>query len=52
MNKIIKCRDCAKEFELKQNSRYARKYCDKCSKKRKKDYDNLYKVKFNDCDED
>ena len=52
INKIIKCRDCGKDFELKKVSRYQRKYCDKCSKQRKKDYDNLYSVKFEECDED
>ncbi len=46
------CKDCGKEFEAKVSSRYTRKYCDKCSKQRKKDYDNLYMVKAEDCDED
>jgi DNA-directed RNA polymerase subunit RPC12/RpoP len=52
MNKTIKCRDCGKEFELIKQSRYKRKYCDKCSQKRKKDYENLYSVKFEECDDD
>lgn len=50
--KNVICKDCGKEFSAKVTSRYARKYCDKCSLKRKKDYDNLYSVKFEDCDED
>ena len=53
MEKKLICRDCKKEFVLKKKGRYARKYCDKCSKQRKKDYENLYKVKFEDTvDED
>lgn len=51
VKKII-CRDCGKEFETNQSSRYTRKYCDKCSKKRKKEYENLYSVKFDDLDEE
>ncbi|MDP2925697.1 MAG: hypothetical protein Q8N99_04970 [Nanoarchaeota archaeon] len=50
--KKIICRDCKKEFTAKITSRYSRKYCDECSKKRKKDYENLYSVKFEDCDDD
>ena len=45
------CKDCKKEFEVKANSRFTRKYCDDCSKKRKKDYDNLYSVKFEECED-
>ena len=52
MEKVIKCKDCGKEFTAKISGRYARKYCDKCSKKRKEDYDKLYSVKFEECDED
>ena len=50
-NKKIKCKDCSKEFEVPTKSRYARKYCDKCSKKRKKDYENLYTVEFDECED-
>ena len=50
--KTQKCKDCGKKFEVKSTARYARKYCDKCSKKRKKDYENLYMVKAGDCEED
>jgi len=49
--KKIACKDCGKEFETKVTSRFTRKYCDKCSKKRKEDYENLYTVKFNQCED-
>ena len=51
-NKKIKCRDCGKIVEVNPNARYARKYCDKCSKQRKKDYENLYTVTADECDEE
>jgi hypothetical protein len=50
--KKIICKDCGKEFEFKKFGRYTRKYCDKCSKQRKKDYENLYKVKAEECDDE
>ncbi len=50
--KKINCRDCGKEFEFEKTQRYDRKFCNKCSKKRKKEYDNLYSVKFEDLDDD
>lgn len=46
------CKDCKKEFEAKSTSRYPRKYCDKCSKQRKKDYENIYLVNASDCEEE
>jgi len=49
--KKIKCKDCGKEVELNPKARYTRKYCEKCSKKRKDDYENLWKVGAEDCDE-
>jgi hypothetical protein len=49
--KIVKCKDCSTKFEQKGSARYERKYCDKCSKKRKRDYENLWKVKAEDCDD-
>jgi hypothetical protein len=52
MVKIIKCHDCGKEFESGEKTRYKRKYCNKCSKKRKKEYENLYTVKFEECEDD
>ena len=41
VEKKIKCKDCGKEFVVNTNSRYIRKYCDKCSKQRKKDYEKV-----------
>ena len=49
--KKVKCRDCGKEFEQKATARFQRKYCSKCSAKRKKAYANLWKVKSEDCEE-
>jgi len=49
--KKIKCRECKKEFETKKNSRFARKYCDKCSKERKKYYENLHTISIDDCED-
>ena len=43
------CLDCKKaKFEVNPNARYERKYCPKCSEKRKKLWDNQWKVKFED----
>lgn len=49
---IKKCKDCGKEFEQPRKAKYQRKYCQKCSKQRKKDYENLYLVSAEDCEED
>jgi hypothetical protein len=47
------CRDCKKEFEIVSfNSRYPRKYCDKCSKERKKAYDNIHTLSAADCEDE
>ena len=43
-----KCLKCKAEFTLNPRARFVRKYCDKCSKKRKKMWDNQWKVKFED----
>jgi hypothetical protein len=48
----IKCADCGKEFEIVKKTRFKRKYCDKCSKQRKKDYENIHTVSFEDCEDD
>jgi rRNA maturation endonuclease Nob1 len=48
---VKKCAECGKEFEQKANVRYPRKYCPKCSEQRKKDYDNLWKVRAEDCED-
>ncbi|MBC8435077.1 hypothetical protein H8D91_01095 [archaeon] len=50
IKKVI-CKDCGKEFEQKATARFARKYCDKCSAKRKKDYENLWKVTADECED-
>jgi hypothetical protein len=51
MIKKIKCKDCQKEIEIDTQGKYKRKYCKECSKKRKEDYDNLYKVSADECEE-
>jgi len=45
------CKDCGKEFEAPLNSRYPRKYCKKCSKARKKAYENIHLISAEDCEE-
>lgn len=52
MKKIKICPDCKKEFEMETVTRYKRKYCPKCSKQRKKDWDNQWKVKFEDLEDE
>jgi len=43
-----KCLQCKKSFETVPNPRFPRKYCKDCSAKRKKMWDNQWKVKFED----
>jgi hypothetical protein len=50
--KKVKCFDCGKEFEVNSRARFPRKYCDACSKKRKKAWDNQWKVKFEDLEDE
>ena len=51
--KKLTCKDCGKEFEVKViNPRFKRKYCDKCSKARKKAWDEQWKVKIEDFDDE
>ena len=50
--KKINCGDCGKEFEFNKTGKYIRKYCEKCSKKRKKEYENLFTVKFEDLEDE
>jgi len=52
MIKTIKCGDCEAELEINTNARYKRKYCEKCSKKRKKLWDEQWKVKFEDLEDE
>lgn len=47
-----KCLVCKKEFEVNPLARYERKYCLACSKKRKKAWDNQWKVKFEDLEDE
>jgi len=49
---IKKCRDCGKEFEAKPNSRYPRKYCDKCSAERKKAWDDVHLITIDECEDE
>lgn len=52
VTKTKKCFDCKKEFEVNPRARFVRKYCDACSKKRKKMWDQQWKVKFEDLEDD
>ncbi|MFH1425548.1 MAG: hypothetical protein ABIG28_02340 [archaeon] len=45
------CFECKKEFEYKPG-RYERRYCKKCGDKRKKMWDNQWKVKFEDLEDE
>jgi len=47
-----KCGDCGKEFEAPAKSRYPRKYCDKCSAQRKKEYEKIHLVTASECDDE
>lgn len=46
--KEMNCKECGKKFSYKPHPRYQRKYCDKCSKERKKAWDDRWKMKFED----
>jgi len=46
------CKDCGKTFEQKKKSRYPRKYCDKCSAQRKKDYEKIHLITVDECEEE
>jgi len=52
MIKQKKCLDCKASFEIDTLARFQRKYCKKCSEKRKKMWDNQWKVKFEDLDDE
>jgi len=49
--KIQKCKSCGKDFEVSPRARFARKYCKECSEKRKKDYEDLWKVTADECED-
>jgi hypothetical protein len=48
------CRDCKQEFEVKStyNSRYPKKYCDKCAKERREAYADIHNVSADDCEDE
>lgn len=50
--KKVKCKECGAEFEVSPRARFQRKYCKKCGEKRKKMWDEQWKVKFEDLDDD
>jgi len=50
--KIKKCKDCGTEFEQKVKSRYPRKYCDKCSAQRKKEWESVHLITADDCEDE
>jgi rRNA maturation endonuclease Nob1 len=52
LNMKKNCLDCKKEFEVKPKPRFERRYCDVCGKKRKKMWDNQWKLKIEDFDDD
>ncbi len=45
------CKDCGKEFEQVKGAKYTKKYCKECSQKRKKDYEELWKVTADECED-
>ncbi|MBU0906661.1 MAG: hypothetical protein KKD18_01940 [Nanoarchaeota archaeon] len=47
-----KCFDCGAGFMTNPRARFKRKYCDACSKKRKKAWDNQWKIKFEDLEDE
>ena len=50
--KIQKCLECKKEFEVSPRARFTRKYCESCGAKRKKMWDEQWKLKIEDFDDD
>jgi len=50
METII-CKECNENFTPLENSKYKRKYCDKCAKQRKKDYQNIHLITANECED-
>ena len=47
----VNCKECGKEFKPPENSKYKRKYCNKCSKQRKKDYQNIHLITADECED-
>jgi hypothetical protein len=52
MIKKQKCLGCSTIIEVDTMARFKKKYCEKCRKKRKKLWDNQWKVKFEDLPDD
>jgi len=46
------CEECSRKFKPPEKSKYKRKYCNKCSKKRKKDYQNIHLITVDECEEE
>lgn len=49
---LVNCKECGKEFKPQKGSKYKRTYCNKCSKQRKKDYQNIHLVTADECEEE
>jgi len=45
------CPDCNKEFDFDTLARFKRKYCAKCSAERKKAYERIADIEFEDCED-
>lgn len=52
MKKKKKCLTCGNEFETDTLAKYPRKYCENCGAKRKKMWDEQWKVKFEDLEDE
>ena len=52
MEKKKRCLECKKEFVVGPRARFVRKYCKTCGDKRKKMWDDQWKVKFEDMPDD
>ena len=52
----IQCAECGKEVDVIQRSKFKRKYCDKCSVKKKKEWkdyqENRWKLTLGDMEDD
>jgi hypothetical protein len=45
------CKDCKKEFQQDSHDRFQRRYCKECSAERKKAYENIHEVTFEECED-
>jgi len=45
------CPDCGKEFDFDTLANFKRKYCAKCSAERKKAYERIADIEFEDCED-